>query len=571
MRKINDQPPNVVNLPHVSSGEETEMETETVAGGDHIREEAARSASSPRAKPGDDRRGEERDDAVCLDIEETATDASRRNAFNILSKKKTNEQFPSTVLPLMDLENGIVGWESQDDPAMPLNFTPFRKWLMLYLLSAITFMTPWSSSILAPAVEQIESEFHVKSAVLGSMPVSIFLLGYAVGPLVLSPLSEIYGRNIIMITSNLFFCLWLIGCALAPSIDTLIFFRFMCGVGGSACQTVGGAIISDLFQISQRGKATTIWMLGPILGPSLAPVVGGFVAQTIRWRWANWISFIPGIIVIAAMVFGNKETNARVLMQAKTEKLRAGLNRPELRSCYIDRSKPVLTTRQHIFLGLTRPIKMLFQSAILFSLSLYIAFNYGCLYLLFNTMPTVFFGNYGWSLGVSSLPYFSLMIGYMISITIFAIFSDRTVMHMTKANGGIYEPEMRIPYCTYFAILIPISFFWYGWAAAKQTHWIIPVIGIIPFSAGFIGIWIPANSYIIDAFPEYAASALAGFAVLRCTIGAFLPLAAPSMYGHLGLGWGNSLLGFIALAFVPVPFLIYRYGRWMRQRWPIKT
>ncbi|KAJ3472847.1 hypothetical protein NLG97_g10681 [Lecanicillium saksenae] len=269
------------------------------------------------------------------------------------------------------------------------------------------------------------------------------------------------------------------------------------------------------------------------------------------------------------MVFGNKETNARVLMRVKTERLRKELNRPELRSCYIDPSKPVLTNRQILLLGLTRPIKMLFRSAILFSISLYIAFNYGCLYLLFNTMPTVFGGNYGWSLGVAGLPYFSLMIGYMISITIFAVVSDRTVVRMTKANNGIYEPEMRIPYCTYFAMLIPISFFWYGWAADNHTHWIVPVIGIIPFSAGIIGVWTPANAYIIDAFPEYAASALAGFAVIRCTIGAFLPLAAPAMYASLGLGWGTSLLGFISLAFVPVPFLIFRYGKWMRERWPL--
>ncbi|KAJ6789286.1 hypothetical protein PWT90_02152 [Aphanocladium album] len=551
---------------HAHSGDETE--TSTVVDAQVVQEKGPAGRPSPIHESDDDLEAQI-DDTIGHDVEKVTTNASRGSVLSRLSRKKTKEKLPPTILPLMDLDNGIVGWESQDDPAMPLNFAPFRKWLMIWLLSAITFMTPWSSSILAPALEQIQSEFHVGSATLAAMPVSIFLLGYAVGPLVLSPLSEMYGRNMIMIGSNLFFCLWLIGCALAPSINTLIFFRFMCGVGGSACQTVGGAIISDLFQISERGKATTVWLMGPILGPSLAPVVGGFVAETIGWRWTNWISFIPGMLVVACMVFGNKETNARVLMRIKTEKLRKELNRPELQSCYIDPSKHVLSKRQILLLGLTRPIKMLFRSAILFSISLYIAFNYGCLYLLFNTMPTVFGGNYGWSLGVAGLPYFSLMIGYLISITIFAIISDRTVVRMTKANNGIYEPEMRIPYCTYFAMLIPISFFWYGWAADKHTHWIVPVIGIIPFSAGIIGVWTPANAYIIDAFPEYAASALAGFAVIRCTIGAFLPLAAPAMYASLGLGWGTSLLGFVSLAFVPVPFLIFRYGKWMRERWPL--
>ena len=220
----------------------------------------------------------------------------------------------------MELEKGIVGWEDQNDPAMPLNFTKFRKWLMVSLLACITFMTPWSSSILAPALADMEEDFDITNKIKGAMPVSIFLLGYAVGPLFLSPLSEIYGRNVIMLSSSAFFCILLIGCGLAPTLDSLIFFRFMSGVGGSACQTIGGAIIADLFPVSERGRAMTGWMLGPMFGPSLAPVVGGFVTETIGWRWVNWLSFIPGAVVVTCMFVGNKETNHRVLIRHKTDR-----------------------------------------------------------------------------------------------------------------------------------------------------------------------------------------------------------------------------------------------------------
>ena len=140
-----------------------------------------------------------------------------------LSKSKTKEKLPPPAIPVMDLDKGIVGWESQHDPEMPLNFAPSRKWLITGLLSAVTFMTPFASSILAPALSALEKDFNETSITKGAMPVSIFLLGYAVGPLFLSPLSEIYGRNIILVTSSAWFCAWLIGCALAPSLDTLIF------------------------------------------------------------------------------------------------------------------------------------------------------------------------------------------------------------------------------------------------------------------------------------------------------------------------------------------------------------
>ncbi|KAL7785862.1 major facilitator superfamily domain-containing protein [Trichoderma ceciliae] len=485
-------------------------------------------------------------------------------------RMKQEAEPPSVMIPVTDLEKSIVGWDSQQDPNMPLNFSRGRKWLITILLSAITFMTPFASSILAPSLAALEKDYGVSDITLGSMPVSIFLLGYAIGPLLLSPLSEIYGRNLILISANAWFCIWLVGCALAPSLNTLIFFRFMAGAGGSACQTIGGGILGDIFPVTDRGKAMTIWMLGPIVGPTVAPVIGGFVSETIGWRWVNWLSCIPAAIVVVAMIFLNHETNHQVLIARKTERLRKELNQPELRSCYIDPSSPILSKRRLLLLGLVRPMKMLLRSPNIFGLSLYIAFAYGCLYLLYNTIPTVFQETYGWALGTTGLVYLTLLVGYGIGLLSFAFLSDSTVIRMTAANGGVYEPEMRLPDCIWFALILPTTFFWYGWSADKAVHWIVPIIGIAPFGIGIIGILLPIQTYIVDAYPQYAASGLAGFSVLRNTIAAFLPLAGPQLYKNLGVGWGNSLLGFIAIILIPIPVLIYKYGKWMRLRSPMR-
>jgi hypothetical protein len=85
-----------------------------------------------------------------------------------------------------------------------------------------------------------------------------------------------------------------------------------------------------------------------------------------------------------------------------------------------------------------------------------------------------------------------------------------------------------------------------------------------------MGIFAPIQTYLIDAFPEYAASAVAALTAFRCLFAAFLPLAGPSMYASVGLGWGNSLLGFVALALIPAPALIYKYGGMIRKKYPIK-
>ncbi|MEU7054420.1 MFS transporter, partial [Streptomyces eurythermus] len=222
------------------------------------------------------------------------------------------------AIPVMDLDNGIVGWESQKDPKMPLNFTPSHKWLVVALLSTLTFMTMFASSILAPTITAMARDYKEHSLTKVSMPVSIFLLGYAVGPLFLSPLSEIYGRHVVLVAANASFCAWLLACALAPSLNTLIFFRFMCGIGGSACQTIGGGVIADMFPLEQRGRAMSIWAMGPMFGPSIAPLIGGYTTETIGWKWTNWISFIPATIAVLLMSIFSRETNAIVLMQRKT-------------------------------------------------------------------------------------------------------------------------------------------------------------------------------------------------------------------------------------------------------------
>lgn len=163
-----------------------------------------------------------------------------------------------------------MGWDGQDDPDMPLNFTPSRKWMLVGLLSAITLLTPFASSILSPGISSLMTEFGERSEIMGALTVSIYLLGYVVGPMFLAPLSEIYGRRPVLTVANIFFCLWQIGCALAPDISALIIFRFFAGVGGAGCLTLGGAVIGDVFGPEQRGFAMGIWTLGPLFGRSLS-------------------------------------------------------------------------------------------------------------------------------------------------------------------------------------------------------------------------------------------------------------------------------------------------------------
>jgi hypothetical protein len=282
-----------------------------------------------------------------------------------------------------------------------------------------------------------------------------------------------------------------------------------------------------------------------------------------------WVLLIAATLTTAGVEMLNRETNPRVLIRRKTEALRASLNRPELISAYDtaggEQSKVTILRS-----GLLRPLKMLFRSPIVFLLALYMSVVYGLLYLLFTTITGVFQGSYGWHPEICGLAYIGVGLGFFLGLATVAKISDATVIRMTKANNGVFEPEMRLPACVIFAMFIPITFFWYGWAAEYHVHWIVPILGLMPFGFGMIGIFMPIQTYLIDSFPDFAASALAALTASRSLFGALLPLAAPSMYSKLGLGWGNSVLGFIALGLIPVPALMFKFGGKIRKNYPIQ-
>lgn len=199
----------------------------------------------------------------------------------------------------------------------------------------------------------------------------------------------------------------------------------------------------------------------------------------------------------------------------------------------------------------------------------YMATVYGILYLLFTSLPAVFAKQYQFSPETSGLAYLGIGIGFFMGVAIQAKLSDATVRKLAERNNGVAEPEFRLPACAFWALFLPASLIWYGWSAEYKTHWIVPIIGMVPFGIGMMGIFIPVQAYMIDAFPEHAASAIAALTATRSILGAFLPLAGTPMYNALGFGWGNTLLAFCALVMGAAVFALYKYGKQIRLKYPV--
>lgn len=141
----------------------------------------------------------------------------------------------------------------------------------------------------APAEADVLAEFNSHDAMLGSFAVSIFILGYMVGPLVIAPMSELHGRVPAYHVCNVVFLVFTMACAASQTLPQLFVFRFLAGVAGSCPVTIGSGTTADMITREKRAGVISIWALGPILGPVIGPIAGGFIAQSIGWRWIFWI------------------------------------------------------------------------------------------------------------------------------------------------------------------------------------------------------------------------------------------------------------------------------------------
>ncbi|PSS29845.1 hypothetical protein PHLCEN_2v2660 [Hermanssonia centrifuga] len=406
----------------------------------------------------------------------------------------------------------IVDWEGPDDPQNPKNWTFKQKWAATAIVSAFTFISPVSSSMIAPASDALAAQFGITSSVLIALTTSIFVLAYAFGPLFLGPLSEIYGRSRVLQAANLWYLAWNLGCGFTQNKGQLIAFRFLAGLGGSAPLAIGGGVLGDCWRTEERGKAVALYSLAPLLGPVVGPVAGAWIAERSTWRWVFWSTSIVDAFIQVLGVFFLQETFAPLLLERKAARMRKEMESdPEKAPAREIRTRFDHSDRhwQQIFAkALVRPFKLFWFEPIAQLLGAYMAFVYGLLYLFLTTIPGIFEGVYGERVGIAGLHYFALGVGLTGASQINARFMDRIYMYYTKKNGGKGRPEYRLPSMVPGTIFLPMGLFITGWTAQARTHWIAPDIGIALVGAGTILNFQSIQTYVIDTFTLHAASGM---------------------------------------------------------------
>ncbi|KEF52719.1 uncharacterized protein A1O9_11136 [Exophiala aquamarina CBS 119918] len=448
------------------------------------------------------------------------------------------------------------------DAGNPFNWTKGFRWAITSVVAVETLSVAFASSAFSGAIRELTQDLGASTELI-TAGISLFVLGFATGPLVFAPLSEIYGRQIIFIISFGAFTAFNAGCAGSNNTATLLVLRFFAGAFGSSPMTNAGGVIADIFPASERGLAMSLFALAPSFGPCASPWIAGFLSESEGWRWVmGLLTIFSGVLWILGTLLV-PETYAPVILRKRVAMLKQKTGKEYILQGDKEKGTPALSSV--LATAMVRPWILLFMEPIVLLLSIYIAIVYGTLYLLFGAYPIVFQQTRGWSEGIGGLPFLGVAGGMIIGI-LFVAWANKWYIAAAERNGGIAPPEARLRPALYGAIAIPIGMFWFAWTNYPSVHWISPVLAGAPFGFGLNIVFLAITNYLIDSYTIFAASVLAANTVLRSLFGAAFPLFTHDMYNVLGIHWASSVPAFLALACVPFPFIFYKYGAQIRAK-----
>ncbi|KAJ5874979.1 uncharacterized protein N7529_003409 [Penicillium soppii] len=476
--------------------------------------------------------------------------------------EKTTEQPLENAIGDGDLDVVIVDFK-ENDPENPLNWSSMHKWLIVFVVSWMGFVSVFSTMTIVPTTPQILQEFHSHNKLDQTLLVTIWELGEGIGPFFIAPLSERFGRLPVFHFGNLLALCCLIASALSVNIPMLIAFRFLTGCFLSIL-TLGPAIVGDLFQMEQTGRSMAVVMGTQMIADFISPIAGAYIAQSLGWRWSIWLAAIVLGFFSFLLLVVLRETYTVVILRRKAERLQEErADDKKYRSKHQARVDASTMLESAI-----KPMQILIQSPILILTTSYMAITYALVSLILATLtenmestyPTVF------SSGSIGLTFLSLAIGNTIALIFYSLTSDRYMIHQRETKGDAFKPESRLVHLLLAAIILPVGFLIYGWTLNFHIQYIVPLIGTCAAGFSMTLSAIPAETYVVDVYEIHGASAIAAGVIYRAIAGAFLPLIGPPLYESIGKGWGNTVLALIAAAFIPPLGLLMRYGDWFHSK-----
>lgn len=431
-------------------------------------------------------------------------------------------------------------------------FTPARRRLILGIVTAAGFLGPMAGGIYIPVLPEFASELHVSQTTMNAT-VSVFMVVFAVAPLMWASWADFGGRKFLYLISLLIFIAANIFMSALPShIAVLFVFRVIQAFGASSVQSLGAGTVADTVEPKGRGSAIAMFMLGPQLGPILGPVIGGAIASNGHWRWIfAFLAFLASIIYLVILFF-LPETLRCLVGDGSAYSEHKWLVKPHLRQerlieegnpKYPKPPKPSL--KGYLKLMAYPPVLLVSINA-----GLLFATYYG----LVVTLSQKLTHDYGFTTAQSGAAFLapgcSLILGSLTSGRI----SDK-LRKIKKERHPDVEiiPENRLPIQIFGVILSMVGILGYGW----MIHFHLHVAGVLIFAflAGFGMTWVfvTNTTYLTECSPGLPASLVAIASFFRNMGAAIASVVIDPLVKKMTFGWcftGLALIDLFSVAMV---------------------
>ncbi|KAF4589312.1 MFS multidrug transporter [Ophiocordyceps camponoti-floridani] len=463
------------------------------------------------------------------------------------------------------LVSGPPDFEVDLEPGDVENPRSWPLWYRCWCVSIVSLST-WVATLYSTSYNAsgpgIAAEFGA-SKTLVTLGMTTYLLGLAVGSLVVAPMSELYGRRVVYLICLVAWAVFIVPCGLARSLVAIVVVRFFGACFGAVMISNAPATVVDISHPDYLARTMSLFAIAPFNGPATGPIIGGFVYQYLGWRWADWIVLIMGAFCILLM-FTVKETYAPTILRRKVARLQAQTGDARW-WCRYDQQTTATFDRLRTNLG--RPFVLFATEPILWFMNFWLSIVYGILYLCFVAYPVVFSEYRRWDPGVCGLSFTGIAIGILAAIVPEPLFRRVILAQPREPATGRVLPEAQALIMILGAVSTSVGQLGFAWTCLPETiHWAVPIGFGVPFGFGNTLSFIYGSNYLAGTYGIYAASALAGNAVIRSVFGGTLPLAGPSLYGTLTPRWAGTLLGLFQVMSIPIPLVFWRYGARIRAK-----
>ncbi|KAK1476966.1 major facilitator superfamily transporter [Colletotrichum cuscutae] len=473
--------------------------------------------------------------------------STRSRALSIVARSK-RRGFLAQLTTIPEVDN-------------PYHYTNKTKWTITLIIALAAAVSPMGSSIFYPALTEMSKEFGVTPTIT-NLSVAFYMLAMAIFPLWWSSFSETLGRRTIYLLSFTLFVLFSILSAVSVNIEMLIVMRLLAGGASASVQAVGAGTIADIWEPRERGRAMSIFYLGPLTGPLLAPIIGGALAQRFGWQSTMWTLAIYGGLVLVMILFCLPETLARprpVAVPQQSQLVSEGTEKNALA-----RTKTTESVKVH-----SKKAAAFFKKSFIDPLSvlLYLRFppvaitvwfaavTFGALFVVnISVQATLSQAPYGFSELIIGLFYFPAGLGYFLASLLGGRWLD-VIMAREARKAGRYDadgklillPEDRMRENIWIAATVyPASLIYYGWVVEKGLFWFVPCIGLFTFGASSMLVFGAATTMLTEFMPKRSSGGVAVNNFVRNIFSCIGAIAAQPVINAIGNGWLFTILGIFA-------------------------